>query len=138
MYSANGSHANYAITGDHEHTIPNLNLPIKGILTDYTDAGVLWDPLLSSYFYSFSNATGTPVFTPYDSSYPTGYLNFLGKWGDEEYPDSDPRQVDVFGQPRYASGPTGPITKQLNRTNICPDNGILCIKRDIISARDNL
>jgi hypothetical protein len=97
VYSANGSHANYAIKGDHEHTIPNLNLPIQGILTDHTDAGPLWDPLLSAYFYSFDPSSSK--FTPYDSSYPTAWLNYLGGWGDQQYPDSDKRQQDVFGQP---------------------------------------
>ena len=51
-YSSKGSHANYAISGTHDHTIPNLNLP-GGVLEDYTDRGVMWDPLLSANFYKF-------------------------------------------------------------------------------------
>ena len=35
-YSANGSHANYAINGTHSHGIPDINLPI-GPVTDNTD-----------------------------------------------------------------------------------------------------
>lgn len=35
-YSANGSHANYAVSGPHSHGIPDINLPI-GPVTDNTD-----------------------------------------------------------------------------------------------------
>ncbi|KAF2741400.1 hypothetical protein EJ04DRAFT_480750 [Polyplosphaeria fusca] len=128
-YSANGSHANYAISGTHDHTIPNFNLPF-GVLEDHTDKGALWDPLLSAYYYKFNAGDGS--FTPYDSSAPTGWLGFKGRWGDQEYPTSDPRQVKVFGQAKFASGPTGPADKQLNRNDVCPDNGNKCILRTIL------
>jgi hypothetical protein len=126
-YSAKGSHANYAIAGIHDHTIPDLNLP-AGFLQDYTSKGMLWDPTLSSYFYnyhaenhSFESINGAPL----------GAMYYRGKWGDEQYPDEDPRQpAPFFGFRKFVSGPTGPWTKQLNRTKICPDNGILCIVRD--------
>jgi hypothetical protein len=39
VYSANGSHANYAITGTHNHDNPDFNLPIKGFVNDFTEAG---------------------------------------------------------------------------------------------------
>lgn len=138
-YVANGTHANYAIPGTHDHTIPNLNLP-AGLLLDYTDGpddgGLLWDPLLSAYFYNYTNATGTPTFTPLggeEEAYPTSWLNFLGKWGDEEYPESDDRQQLLFGSiAKYASGPTGPVAKQLDREKVCPDNGVPCIERHIL------
>lgn len=71
-YSGNGSHANYAINGTHDHTIPNVNLPDAGILTDYTDQGTLWDPLLGAYFYSYDASANT--YTAYDSSYPTACM----------------------------------------------------------------
>ena len=132
-YSGNGSHAVYAITGDHEHTIPNLNLPINGLITDHTDAGTLWDPVASAYFYSWSNAT--QAFTALDGSSPVPYLNFVGKWGDQQYPDSDKRQFNFLGiEHRYDSGPTGPRDKNLQRTNVCPD-GDDCIVRPILTAR---
>ncbi|GME27523.1 Vacuolar protein sorting-associated protein 62 [Neofusicoccum parvum] len=137
-YVANGTHANYAIPGTHDHTIPNLNLP-TGLLLDHTDGpddgGLLWDPLLSAYYYNYTNATGTPTFTPLDDSYPTAWLNYQGKWGDEEYPEDDDRQQLLFGGAiqKYASGPTGPVRKQLDRKDVCPDNGDLCIYRWILS-----
>lgn len=120
-YSGNGSHANYAINGSHDHTIPNVNLPGAGILTDYTDQGTLWDPLLGAYFYSYDASANT--YTAYDSSYPTAWLQYLGAWGDEQYPNSDPRQHEILGisaTAEFTSGPTGPENKQLNRTEVCP------------------
>ncbi|KAH5784274.1 hypothetical protein HBI37_196220 [Parastagonospora nodorum] len=131
-YSARGSHANYAIPGTHDHTIPNLNLP-GGVLEDYTDRGVYWDPLLSAYFYAYD--AGRNAFTPYEDGTPTNWLGFKGRWGDQEYPTSDARQVKLFGQAKFASGPTGPADKQLNRSNVCPDNGNMCILRKILVPR---
>ncbi|KAF2769032.1 hypothetical protein EJ03DRAFT_389592 [Teratosphaeria nubilosa] len=133
VLSANGSHANYAIGGKHDHGIPNLNLP-DGFVLDYTDFGSMWDPMLSAYHYSYDASTGT--FTAYDSSSPVNWLYFFGHWGDEGYPDSDRRQVcvPVLGDItdalcKYTNGPTGPIYKQLNRAKVCPNNGERCIVR---------
>ncbi|MBE7180858.1 MAG: Vps62-related protein [Terriglobus roseus] len=126
-YSANGSHANYAIAGTHDHTIPNLNGDDEGVLTDFTDQGKLWDPLLSAGFYSYAPSPET--FTAYDGAAATGFLYFNGKWGDQQYPDSDPRQKELFGNAKYSGGPTGPRDKQLSRTDVCPDNGNDCILR---------
>ncbi|KAL9024471.1 MAG: hypothetical protein Q9196_006494, partial [Gyalolechia fulgens] len=84
-YSANGSHAVYATTGTHDHTIPNINFPGEGILNDYTDQGTLWDPWLSAYFYSFD--ANSNAFSAYDPGFPTAWLRFVGRWGDQEYPD---------------------------------------------------
>jgi hypothetical protein len=134
VYSANGSHAVYAIGGTHDHTIPNFNLP-GGVLEDHTDRGMLWDPLLSAYYYSFN--AGDSSFTPYDKSgaTPVNWLKFTGRWGDQEYPTSDKRQFKIFGQAKYVGGPTGPADKQLNRANVCPDNGKKCILRSILVPR---
>ncbi len=127
-YSANGSHANYAITGTHDHTIPGINLP-AGPLEDTCNQGTLWDPLLSAYFYSYDASSNN--FGAYDPSYPVGWLSFVGKWGDEQYPDSDPRQHKILGinaAAEFTSGPTGPDDKQLNRTDICPTSrDALCV-----------
>ena len=106
-YSGNGSHANYAINGTHDHTIPNVNLPGAGVLTDYTDQGTLWDPLLGAYFYSYDASANT--YTAYDSSYPTAWLQYLGTWGDQQYPLSDPRQHEILGisaTAKFTSGPS--------------------------------
>ena len=49
IYSAMGSHAMYAVAGDHPYVLP-FNL-----LRDQTDDGPLWDPALNrlAYFYDF-------------------------------------------------------------------------------------
>lgn len=127
---ANGTHANYAIGGTHDHTIPDLNLP-AGLVEDFTDFGAIWDPLLSAYYYSYD--ANTKAFTAYDDSTPVNWLNFIGQWGDAQYPDSDPRQKSIFDLAyKYVGGPTGPEDKQLNRTEVCPDNGDACIVRPVL------
>lgn len=131
-YSAKGSHANYAMGGTHDHTIPNLNLP-GGVLEDYTNKGTLWDPLLSAWYYKYTPSSNQ--FEAYDGSAPTAWLNFKGHWGDQEYPESDKRQFKLFGQAKFSGGPTGPADKQLNRDKICPNNGNLCILRSILVPR---
>ncbi|PSN70142.1 hypothetical protein BS50DRAFT_571435 [Corynespora cassiicola Philippines] len=136
-YSSNGSHANYAMGGTHDHLIPNLNLP-GGALEDYTNKGYFWDPTQSAYYFKFD--AGANKFTPYDESgaTPVNWLNFKGRWGDQEYPTSDKRQVKLFGQAKYGSGPTGPADKQLNRAKVCPENGNLCILRSILVPRSHV
>ena len=57
------------------------------------------------------------------------WLSFLGRWGDERYPDSDPRQLNFLNLGvawKYESGPTGPWDKGLDRTEVCPDRGRGC------------
>ena len=134
VYSGNGSHANYAIAGTHEHTIPEVNLPFKGLINDYTDKGTLWDPTLSAYYYAFDANTNT--YTADDPSFPTQWLSFVGQWGDQQYPNSDLRQHEIIpgvsATARYTSGPTGPEDKQLNRTQVCP-TGEACIVRPILT-----
>jgi hypothetical protein len=133
-YSSKGSHANYAMGGTHDHLIPNFNLP-GGVLEDYTNRGTYWDPVLSSYFYRFDpNANN---FTPYGviADTPTNWLYFKGRWGDQEYPTSDKRQVKLFGQAKFSSGPSGPADKQIKRDKVCPDNGNICIVRNILVPR---
>jgi hypothetical protein len=133
-YISKGSHANYAIPGTHDHTIPNFNLP-AGALEDKTDKGILWDPLLSAYYYKFNRNGGS--FETFDgAATPTAWLSFKGRWGDQEYPKSDKRQVKVFEQAKFVGGPTGPADKQLDRKNVCPENGKTCILRTILVPKE--
>ncbi|KAG8534225.1 uncharacterized protein KY384_001069 [Bacidia gigantensis] len=116
-YSANGTHANYATSGTHDHTLPGVS-GSQGLLEDHCDKGTLWDPLLGAYFYQFD--ASTQAFAAYDGSSPVKWLSFAGKFGDKQYPDSDPRQHKIFGidaTAKFTDGPTGPISKDLNRTD---------------------
>jgi hypothetical protein len=127
LYCANGSHALYATPGPHDHTIPNLNLPTPFLLVDETEAGPLYDSILASYYYTYTGPTisaPTGTFTACDPTTPIGYLNFMGKWGDMEYTEDDPRQKGkgLLGFKKYVSGPTGPIDKQLVRKDVWPQN----------------
>lgn len=65
-FSANGSHANYAVNGTHDHTIPDLNLP-EGLLEDFTDYGPRWDPTLAAYYYTYD--ANNKTFAAYDERY---------------------------------------------------------------------
>ncbi|KAF2757580.1 hypothetical protein EJ05DRAFT_511370 [Pseudovirgaria hyperparasitica] len=131
-FSGNGSHAVYSREGESAHTIPGTSFPWQGVLTDYTDKGPKWDPTKAAYFYKYDLAS--QVFTPYESSSPVAYLNYNGRWGDQEYPEDDPRQFNLFGNPRYSSGPNGPKFKSLDRKKICP--GDPCIVMPFIAKRD--
>ncbi|EPS39648.1 hypothetical protein H072_6583 [Dactylellina haptotyla CBS 200.50] len=132
-YSAKGSHANYATDGLHDHTIPNLNLPGSLFLTDTTNAGPLWDPLLSAYFYKFDATSGTV--SAYDPSSPVSWLYYKGKWGDQQYPTSHTNQIVVFGQAKFGGGPTGPLTKELQRNNACPNSVNPCLVLPFLTAK---
>ncbi|EPS44416.1 hypothetical protein H072_1616 [Dactylellina haptotyla CBS 200.50] len=116
-YSAKGSHANYATDGIHDHTIPHFNLPGHLFLVDETNDGHLWDPTLSAYFYKFKN----DKFTPYDDKTPVNWLYYRGRWGDQQHPKDSPNQMTLFGNAKFAGGPTGPIDKGLDRKGVCPD-----------------
>lgn len=149
VYCAAGTHASYATTGyvrshsicnssshnayvvrTHDHTIPDFNLPF-GFVEDHCSKGTLWDPTLNAYIYSYD--ASSQKFTPYDPSYPVGWLYFTGAWGDAQLPDSTSGQIDVFGQRKYVGGPTGPEDKQLNRTNVCPP-GPPCVIRPVLTV----
>ncbi|KAI7086169.1 hypothetical protein KC356_g5239 [Hortaea werneckii] len=129
-YSANGTLPfMLSSTGDHAHAIPNLNLD-DGIVEDHTEKGPIWDPTLSAYYYSYNASSET--FAAYGNSTPVDWLYFKGNWGDEQYRDSDDLQkcfLDIDGLCKYTNGPTGPLDKQLDREEVCPDNGIPCILR---------
>ncbi|KAL9582622.1 MAG: hypothetical protein Q9203_005419 [Teloschistes exilis] len=104
----------------HDHTIPGLNLP-AGPIEDHCDQGTLWDPIANAYFYSYDAPSNS--FKAYDGTSPTNWLQYVGEWGDQQYPDSDRRQKKIFGiavTAKYTSGPTGPEDKSLNRADVCP------------------
>ena len=78
------------------------------------------------------------TFAVSDPTTPISWLYFLGQWGDEQYPDSDPRQVNFYNLNitwKYESGPTGPLDKGLNRTDTCPDQaGVTCTTLSVLPA----
>ncbi|CAI7565933.1 unnamed protein product [Penicillium crustosum] len=113
VYSARGTHANYAIAGKHDHTIPGFNLP-AGFLMDYTGRGVLWDPLLNVYTYNYDKATA--AFKAVNSKDPVAWLDFNGRWGD----DQPPNEPSIFGEAKNVAGPNGPKFKGLDRELVCP------------------
>jgi hypothetical protein len=121
VYSANGSHANYATAGNHTH---------DNILVDYCDAGLLWDPVKSAYFYhldanSFALKRLFPEAETNRDSNLTSWFYFRGRWGDAQYADYDPRQrtLPFVGQKRFLAGPPGPIDKQLLREGMYLGHG---------------
>lgn len=126
MYASNGSHANYATKGGHDHTIPHFNLPF-GLIMDHTERGVRYDPLLSAHSFTVTFDGDTSHFTAHDAAVPTDWLAFTGRWGDKAYPDTDPRQVNFLrlGFRKFSDGPTGPRDKELNRKRVTP-RGQLC------------
>jgi Vacuolar protein sorting-associated protein 62 len=131
-YSATGTHATYATTGIHDHTIPNLNSPF-GPLEDKCDQGTLWDPTLAALYYTYDPVAGTFAAADDAGANPVGFLNFKGQWGDDQIPSGQRGQVILFGEAKYASGPTGPEDKGLNRTadRVCPGTDD-CIVRTVL------
>lgn len=101
------------MTRQHDHTIPGVNLP-SGFLLDYTDRGILWDPTLNAYAYTYDPSTAS--FAAGSADVPVAWLNFNGRWGD----DQPPNEPSFFGEAKYVAGPTGPKFKDLNRTHVCP------------------
>lgn len=98
-------------------------------MVDHCDAGLIWDPVLSAYFFHFDPDSHVLTYLPNDSTSPpapnmTSFLDFDGMWGDAQYPDDHPLQqtVPYFGLKRFNSGPTGPTDKQLVRKGLSPDH----------------
>ena len=101
------------ISRKHDHTIPGFNLP-AGFLMDYTGRGVLWDPLLDVYTYNYDKATA--AFKAVNSKDPVAWLDFNGRWGD----DQPPNEPSIFGEAKNVAGPNGPKFKGLDRELVCP------------------
>ncbi|KAI1610136.1 hypothetical protein EDD36DRAFT_445611, partial [Exophiala viscosa] len=82
VYSARGSHANYPSAGSHVH---------DAALIDVADKGRLWDPIQPAWFYTYNPSTDNLTALEPETA-PTDWFRFLGGWGDQQYPDDDPRQ----------------------------------------------
>lgn len=110
VYVGNGTHANWATPGPHSYTVP------FGLLADQSDVGLLWDVTLNFRGFWFDNSTstftsagGVGIGGSEQESETTSWLLWLGLWGDEQYPSTDPRQYDFDGQFKFSSGPTGKV-----------------------------
>mgnify|MGYP004703862301 FL=1 len=124
VFSAKGTHANYASVGQHAHDVPFF----FSALSDFTDRGMLWDVASNYYGYSldlYNDKDTQPedyVFIPAgkrEQDLGSGWLNYLGRWGNEKLPKTHPLQKNGYVQWRYIDGPTGPIGKRLDRERIC-------------------
>lgn len=96
VYAANGTHAMYPTSGTHDHTIPNLDLSVPLLLVDEADEGPMWDVTRNAWYYAYSAGDkdadgGFKALSP-TAEAPTSFLEFVGQWGDQEYPADDPRQ----------------------------------------------
>lgn len=113
VYSAVGTHANYATPGLHPYILP------LGLLHDETDKGPLWDPAMNcmKYTYEVGNDSLVPDIRTPDA--PTEWFFFNGHWGDKLYPLDDRRQYEFAGQYHYVTGPLGPRFKHLGRRKVC-------------------
>lgn len=118
IFSARGTHANYASVGQHSHDLP------FGMLSDFTDRGPLWDPSKNYLGYTWDGDELTPVNSRFkenntrEVSY-GDWLLFKGHWGDDKLQPNDPRQVWSPWEWKFIEGPTGPLTKHLNRVKLC-------------------
>ena len=147
VYPGMGTHANYASAGfidlhnlglysihyflPRAHLILDPQIPAN-IAFDHTSKGPLWDPTLSAYYYTLSFENDDMTFKPALPDTPVSYLYFTGHWGDLQYPEDDPRQVNFHGVLKFISGPNGPRFKQLNRTNVCKHEDEACVVLDEI------
>ena len=113
-YIGYGTHANYASPGTHEHDFPGLD--------DYCDGGHLWDVTRNfrGYWFDtasqkFSVASGANIGGQVEGGEGIGWLQFPGRWGDQEYALFHDGQYcvgipDVATECKLVDGPTGKIT----------------------------
>jgi hypothetical protein len=113
IYSAVGSHAMYAMPGNHPYVLP------FGMLADQTDEGPLWDPSRHRMAFWYDTKKGDVDPAMENRKAPTAWFHFKWPWGDELYPLSDGRQWRLFGQYHYLTGPEGPKFKNLGRKQVC-------------------
>lgn len=115
IFSAKGTHANYASVGQHAHDVPFFFMP----LSDFTDRGPMWDPSINYYAYEFDGEKVIPS-SDREKSIGDSWLYFQGHWGDKQLPWGDSRQRWCPVQWRYIDGPRGPLNKNLPRMSLCP------------------
>lgn len=117
IFSARGTHANYASVGQHSHDLPFY------ILSDFTDRGPIWDPAKNYLAYTFdknTNEIGVANGSIDGREHRLGnWLSFIGHWGDKRLDVGDPRQKRHPFEWRFIDGPTGPVDKNLNRYKVC-------------------
>ncbi|RDW87309.1 hypothetical protein BP5796_03003 [Coleophoma crateriformis] len=137
-YIAVGTHANYATVGKQNYEPISLDT-----ITDTTDAGLYWDVTANyrGFFYdnstgTFTSAGGADIGGSEQAAEGTGWLTWLGAWGDEQYPDNHSGQYCVFGECHYVSGPTGPLSKNLWRVTVCEDQSKACDIQTSLKKRD--
>lgn len=117
IYSARGTHAQYSSPGRHPHDIPGH------MLSDYTDAGDLWDP--AANFAAYVLDLNTNTLHPANGTVPGrelelgDWLLFDGHWGNKKLSPQDVRQQWSPFEWHLIDGPTGPLTKNLARTGVC-------------------
>lgn len=120
------------------------------LLADVTDKGTLWDVTKNSYIYKWNMTSDTLTPSRETPLAPVEWFHFEGRWGDRFYPLSDRRQYRVAGQYRrfyplllfafayakyfffdtadYVNGPTGPKFKNLDRKEVCQNEGICVVQ----------
>lgn len=107
-YIAEGTHANYATPGQHQHDIP--------LLFDYTNDGLIWDMTKNfrGYWFNISSKTftlaeGVGAGASAQAAEGVSWLDFRGRWGDQEYPlfIENGQYCLLEHQCKYVSGPRG-------------------------------
>ncbi|PFH58742.1 hypothetical protein XA68_13302 [Ophiocordyceps unilateralis] len=94
VYSALGSHAMYALAGDHPYVLP------LGLLKDVTDKGPRWDPAknMLAYHYDYVRPDDGLAPAAANPDAPTSWFHFRGRWGDAVYALADARQWRLFDE----------------------------------------
>ena len=75
----------------------------------------------------FSATSGAGTGGSEEGDETASWLNWLGAWGDEKYPDGflddiKTGQYCLSTECRYTSGPTGPVDKNLGRKTMCQND----------------
>ena len=87
-------------------------------------------------YFTYDLSSKTFAATGDNPTYPIGWLNFVGRWGDEQYPSGTHGQYSLFGQAHYETGPTGPRDKGLDRTMVCNGGSNCTIYDRLVEKRE--